>query len=152
MASPAAPSLAPAHAISMLRDAGLRATSVRLAVLGALAEHPHVDTDTVISQVRAELGTVSVQAVYNVLAVLVEAGLVRRVEPAGSVALYEARVGDNHHHVVCRTCGAVADVDCAVRRRPCLTPSETHGFVLDEAEVTYWGLCPGCQARRPEHR
>lgn len=129
-----------------LRGAGLRATAVRLAALAALLHHPHADTDTVVRYVRAELGTVSTQAVYNVLAALVEAGLVHRIEPAGSVALYELRVGDNHHHVVCRRCGAVADVDCALGRRPCLTPSEAHGYLLDEAEVTYWGICPDCQA------
>lgn len=132
--------------VEALRGAGLRATAVRLAVLGALLHRPHAGTETVLRCVRAELGTVSTQAVYNVLAALVQAGLVRRIEPAGSVALYELRVGDNHHHVVCRRCGAVVDVDCAVGRRPCLTPLETHGYLLDEAEVTYWGICPSCQA------
>ena len=132
--------------VEALRSAGLRATAPRLAVLAALRRQPHADTDTVIRHARAELGTVSTQAVYNVLAALVEVGLVRRIEPAGSVALYELRVGDNHHHVVCRKCGAVDDVDCAVGRRPCLTPSEAHGYLLDEAEVTYWGICPACQA------
>ncbi|HZD67235.1 MAG TPA: Fur family transcriptional regulator [Acidimicrobiales bacterium] len=132
--------------VEELRSAALRATPQRLAVLDALRRQPHVDTDTVISHVRDGLGAVSAQAVYNGLAALVEAGLVRRIEPAGSVALYELRVGDNHHHVVCRKCGAVADVDCAVRRRPCLTPSDAHGYLLDEAEVTYWGICPACQA------
>lgn len=128
-----------------LRSAGLRATAPRLAVLAALRREPHAGTDAVVRRARAELGAVSTQAVYNVLATLAGTGLVRRIEPAGSVALYELRVGDNHHHVVCRSCGAVADVDCAVGRRPCLTPSDTHGFLLDEAEVTYWGLCPACQ-------
>ena len=132
--------------VEALRSAGLRATAPRLAVLAALRRQPHADTDTVIRHARAELGTVSTQAVYNVLAALVEVGLVRRIEPAGSVALYELRVGDNHHHVVCRKCGAVDDVDCAVGRRPCLTPSEAHGYLLDEAEVTYWGICPACQS------
>lgn len=131
--------------VEALRGAGLRATSVRLAVLVALSRHPHADTSTVLGHVRAELGTVSTQAVYNVLSALVEVGLVRRVEPAGSVALYEVRVGDNHHHVVCRRCGAVVDVDCAVGSRPCLTASDAHGYVLDEAEVTFWGICPDCQ-------
>ncbi|GEM_PF-221699 len=129
-----------------LRAAGLRATAVRLAVMGALEQHPHAQTGTVINYVRANLGTVSAQAVYNVLSTLAEAGLLRRIEPAGSAALYELRAGDNHHHVVCRRCGAVADVDCAVGRRPCLTPSDLHGYLLDEAEVTYWGICPDCQA------
>lgn len=129
----------------MLRRGRLRTTAVRLSVLHALSRHPHADTDTVAREVREELGAVSTQAVYNVLAALLEAGLVRRIEPAGSVALYELRVGDNHHHVVCRLCAAVTDVDCVVNRRPCLTPSETHGYLLDEAEVTFWGLCPACQ-------
>jgi Fur family ferric uptake transcriptional regulator len=132
--------------VEALRSAGLRATAPRLAVLAALRRQPHADTDTVIRHARSELGTVSTQAVYNVLAALVEVGLVRRIEPAGSVALYELRVGDNHHHVVCRNCGAVGDVDCAAGRRPCLTPSEAHGYLLDEAEVTYWGICPACQS------
>jgi len=129
-----------------LRAAGLRVTSPRLAVLRALRHTPHADTDTVIRLVRAELGTVSAQAVYNVLGALALSGLVRRIEPAGSPARYELRVGDNHHHAVCRQCGATTDIDCAVKRRPCLTPSETHGYLLDEAEVTFWGLCPACQA------
>lgn len=132
-----------------LRAAGLRATGPRVAVLAALRRAPHAGTDAVIADVRSSLGTVSSQAVYDVLAALVAAGLVRRIEPAGSVALYELRVGDNHHHVVCRRCGAVSDVDCAVGTRPCLTPSQAHGYVLDEAEVTYWGICPGCQHEAP---
>jgi len=131
--------------VKLVRSAGLRVTASRVAVLLVLWRHPHSDTDTVIRQVRAELGSVSPQAVYNVLTTFVEAGLVRQIEPAGSVALYELRVHDNHHHVVCRKCGAVGDVDCAVGERPCLTPSETHGYLLDEAEVTYWGICPACQ-------
>lgn len=131
--------------VTALRAAGLRVTAPRLSVLLALQRRPHADTDTLIRQVRAQLGAVSSQAVYNILAALVEAGLVRRIEPAGSVALYELRVGDNHHHVVCRKCGAGADVDCAVGDRPCLTPSETHGYLVYEAEVVYWGVCPGCQ-------
>ncbi|MCL4421597.1 MAG: transcriptional repressor [Actinobacteria bacterium] len=130
----------------LVRSAGLRVTASRIAVLLALSHSPHADTETVIGQVRTELGSVSSQAVYNVLAAFVETGLVRRIEPAGSVALYELRVADNHHHVVCRKCGAVQDVDCAIGRRPCLTPSDTHGYLLDEAEVTYWGICPGCQS------
>jgi len=131
--------------VGLLRAAGLRVTATRLAVLAALARHPHADTDTVIRQVRGNLGSASPQAVYNVLATLAEARVVRRIEPAGSVALHELRVADNHHHVVCRGCGQVQDVDCAIGRRPCLTPSDTHGYILDEAEVTYWGLCPTCQ-------
>jgi Fe2+ or Zn2+ uptake regulation protein len=117
-------------------------------VLEALHAHPHVDTEAVIDLVRADAGAVSHQAVYDVLRALTEAGLVRRIQPAGTTARYELRVGDNHHHVVCRTCGAIADVDCAVGHTPCLTPSDDHGFVVDEAEVVYWGTCPGCATGR----
>jgi Fe2+ or Zn2+ uptake regulation protein len=130
--------------ISVLREASLRVTRPRLAVLAAVHEHPHVDTDTVISHVRADLGTVSHQAVYDVLRALTDAGLLRRIQPTGASARYESRVGDNHHHVVCRSCGAIADVDCAVGHTPCLTASDDHGFVVDEAEVVYWGRCPAC--------
>ena len=130
----------------ILRSASLRVTRPRLAVLEALRDHRHVDTDAVIALVRADLPTVSHQAIYDVLRALTEAGLVRRIQPAGATARYESRVGDNHHHVVCRTCGVVADVDCAVGQRPCLTASNDHGFVIDEAEVTYWGMCPACAA------
>jgi Fur family ferric uptake transcriptional regulator len=115
-----------------------------MAVLSAVHEHPHSDTDSIIGLVRADLGEVSHQAVYDVLRALTSAGLLRRIQPSGSVARYEARVGDNHHHVVCRGCGAIADVDCAVGHTPCLTASEDHGFVVDEAEVFYWGRCPAC--------
>ena len=135
-----------------LRSAGLRVTAPRLGVLAALQARPHSDTDTVIRAVREDLGSVSPQAIYNVLAALVRAGLVRRIEPAGSPALYEVRVGDNHHHIVCRECGATVDVDCAVGARPCLTPSESRGYDLDEAEVTFWGLCPRCQSPTPSRR
>jgi Fe2+ or Zn2+ uptake regulation protein len=128
----------------MLRGAALRVTRPRVAVLSAVHDRPHADTASIIGVVRADLGEVSHQAVYDVLAALTSAGLVRRIEPEGSVARYEARVGDNHHHVVCRSCGAIADVDCAVGSAPCLTASEDHGFVIDEAEVIYWGLCPDC--------
>jgi Fur family ferric uptake transcriptional regulator len=117
-----------------------------VAVLTAVHDHPHADTDTIIGAARADLGEVSAQAVYDVLRALTGAGLVRRIEPAGSVARYESRVADNHHHVVCRSCGAVADVDCAVGDTPCLTASNDQGYVIDEAEVTYWGLCPSCYA------
>ena len=129
---------------STLRGASLRVTRPRLAVLAAVHAHPHADTDSLIRVVREELDTVSHQAVYDVLRALTVAGLVRRIEPAGSVARYEARVGDNHHHVVCRYCGAIADIDCAVGSAPCLTASDTRGFTIDEAEVTYWGECPDC--------
>lgn len=129
---------------AQLRGAGLRVTRPRIAVLNVLERRPHIDTDTVADLARAEIGAVSTQAVYDVLRALTAAGLVRRIEPARSPALFEMRVGDNHHHVVCRRCGAVADVDCAVGERPCLDASGTHGFVIDEAEVTYWGSCPDC--------
>ncbi|MDZ7780027.1 MAG: Fur family transcriptional regulator [Gemmatimonadota bacterium] len=129
-----------------LREAGLRVTAQRLAILGVLRDTPgHLSVDRVTEQVRSRLGTVSQQAVYDALGVLSGLGLARRIEPAGSPALFEARTGDNHHHVVCRRCGAVEDIDCAVGTAPCLEASETHGFQLDEAEITFWGLCPGCQ-------
>lgn len=127
-----------------LRAAGLRVTAPRLTLLAALDAAPHATVDDLAAAVRRERGSVSTQAVYDALEAFVRAGLARHVEPAGSPARFESRVGDNHHHVVCRRCGATADVDCAVGRRPCLTPSESHGFVVDEAEVTYWGLCPRC--------
>lgn len=128
----------------LLRRAALRVTRPRLSVLAAVYEHPHADTDSIIGVVREDLGEVSHQAVYNVLRALTAAGLLRRIEPAGSVARYEAQVGDNHHHVVCRSCGVIADVDCAVGDAPCLTASVDWGFAIDEAEVTYWGRCPDC--------
>lgn len=128
----------------MLRGVSLRVTRPRLAVLAAVHGHPHADTDSLIGFVREDLGGVSHQAVYDVLRALTTAGLLRRIEPPGSVARYEARVGDNHHHVVCRSCGAVADVDCAVGPAPCLTASDDHGFTIDEAEVIFWGRCPDC--------
>lgn len=130
----------------MLRGAGLRVTRPRVAVLSAVHGHPHADTDSIIGLVRAELGEVSHQAVYDVLRALTSAGLVRRIQPAGSVVRYESRVGDNHHHVVCRSCGAIADVDCAVGDAPCLTAADDGGFEIDEAEVVYWGRCPRCVA------
>jgi Fur family transcriptional regulator, stress-responsive regulator len=133
-------------AADLLREKQMRVTRPRLAVLSALTEHPHADVDTITAMAREELGSVSKQAVYDVLHALADADLVRRIEPAGSPARYEARVGDNHHHVVCRQCGDIADVDCAVGEAPCLTGSTTHGFVIDEAEVTYWGICPRCQS------
>lgn len=137
---------APLDAEQMLRGAALRVTRPRLSVLTAVHEHPHSDTDTLVGVVRDDLGEVSTQAVYDVLRALTASGLVRRIEPAGSVARYESRVGDNHHHIVCRVCGAIADVDCAVGDTPCLTADDDHGFVIDEAEVTYWGLCPACSS------
>ncbi|CND63926.1 ferric uptake regulation protein [Mycobacterium tuberculosis] len=128
----------------MLRGAALRVTRPRLAVLRAVHGHPHADTDSLIGAVREELPKVSHQAVYDSLRVLTAAGLVRRIQPSGSVARYESRTGDNHHHVVCRSCGAIADVDCAVGEAPCLTASDDSGFSIEEAEVVYWGLCPDC--------
>ena len=122
----------------------MRVTQPRIAVLGAVYEHPHADTESLIGVVRDQLGEVSHQAVYDVLRALTSAGLVRRIEPSGSVARYESRVADNHHHVVCRSCGAIADVDCAVGHAPCLTASQDHGYLIDEAEVVYWGVCPAC--------
>ncbi|ROP28764.1 Fur family ferric uptake transcriptional regulator [Couchioplanes caeruleus] len=137
---------------AQLRAVSLRVTRPRLAVLAALHDHPHVDTDTVIALVRADHPTVSHQAVYDVLRALTDAGLIRRIQPAGATARYESRVADNHHHVVCRSCGAIADVDCAVGHAPCLTASNDHGFVVDEAEVVYWGTCPGCATDRTPQR
>jgi Fur family ferric uptake transcriptional regulator len=133
----------------MLREVALHVTRPRVAVLAAVYDHPHADTDSIIGVARTALGEVSTQAVYDVLRALTAAGLVRRFEPAGLVARYEARVGDNHHHVVCRACGAIADVDCAVGHAPCLTAADDAGYVIDEAEVTYWGRCPACVSRRP---
>jgi Fur family transcriptional regulator, stress-responsive regulator len=128
----------------LLRDSGLRVTAPRLAVLAAVREgHPTVDE--IAARARRRVGTVSIQAVYDVLRALTSAGLARRIEPAGSPARFEARVGDNHHHLVCRACGLAVDVECAVGDAPCLDPADRRGFRLDEAEVTYWGLCPDCQ-------
>ncbi|MGA9749011.1 MAG: Fur family transcriptional regulator [Nocardioides sp.] len=129
---------------SSLRGASLRVTRPRVAVLAAVRAHPHADTDTIIGAVRGDLGEVSHQAVYDVLRALTTAGLVRRIQPSGSVARYEGRVADNHHHLVCRSCGAIVDVECAIGQRPCLSASEDHGFTIDEAEVVYWGTCPAC--------
>jgi Fe2+ or Zn2+ uptake regulation protein len=130
---------------TVLREAGLRVTRPRIAVLDVLAQHPHAPADLVAQEVRAVLGKVSTQAVYDVLAACVEVGLVRRIEPAGSPALFETRTGDNHHHLVCRSCGRATDADCAVGKSPCLTPNHDAGYALDEAEVVFWGLCPNCQ-------
>jgi Fur family ferric uptake transcriptional regulator len=133
---------------NLLRAQGLRVTKPRVAVLEVLAAGGHLEVDEVAAQVRGRLDSVSTQAVYDVLGALARAGLARRIEPAGSPARYEARAGDNHHHVVCRGCGTVADVDCSVGQAPCLDPRTAHGFEVDEAEVTFWGLCPRCQALR----
>ena len=134
----------PGDFAGLLRGASLRVTRPRVAVLSAVLDHPHADTDSIIGRVRADLGDVSHQAVYDVLRALTAAGLVRCIQPKGSVARYEARVDDNHHHLVCRSCGVIADVDCAVGETPCLTVAEDQGFMIDEAEVVYWGLCPTC--------
>ena len=130
----------------MLRGVALRVTRPRVAVLSAVHDHPHADTDSIISVVRDDFGEVSHQAVYDVLRALTAAGLVRRFQPTGSVARYEAQAGDNHHHVVCRSCGAIADVDCAVGYTPCLTAADDSGYEIDEAEVIYWGRCLECVA------
>lgn len=130
----------------MLRDSDLRVTRPRLAVLSAVYEHPHADTTSIIGIVRDDLGEVSHQAVYDVLRALTDARLVRHIQPPGSVARYESRVGDNHHHIVCRSCGAIEDVDCAVGSAPCLTASDDRGYAIDEAEVVFRGLCPACSS------
>ena len=137
-------------AADRLRAVGLRVTAPRVAVLEALLEGGHLSADQVATAVRARLGTVSTQAVYDVLHALVGSGLAQHIEPAGSPARFEARIGDNHHHIVCRQCGDVADVDCLVGAAPCIEPAAAAGFVIDRAEVTYWGLCPGCQAAGSE--
>ncbi|MCM1013422.1 MULTISPECIES: Fur family transcriptional regulator [unclassified Brevibacterium] len=141
---------------AILRTSSLRVTKQRVAVLAAVDAHPHADTETVIRAVREDLPEVSHQAVYDSLHTLTEAGLLRCIQPSGSVARYERRIGDNHHHLVCRECSRIVDIDCTVGQAPCLTPSHDHGFVIDEAEVTFWGLCPDCARRsaepEPEHR
>ena len=133
---------------SLLRARGIQVTAQRLAVLRAVAAEPHVAADRVAEVVRAEIGAISLQSVYDALNLLVTEGLIRRIQPSGSPARFEDRVGDNHHHLICRICGRVVDVDCAVGDAPCLTPSQDHAFTVDEAEVTYWGICPSCSAAR----
>ena len=141
-----------AHVRSLLRRAGLRVTAPRLAVLAAVAgEGQHRDADAIALAARSRLGTLSTQAVYDNLHALVEVGLVRRIQPAGSPARYEARVGDNHHHVVCRRCGIMRDTDCLMGIAPCLEPANAHAFVIDEAEVIFWGICPDCQKTSTEN-
>ncbi|BAM01291.1 MULTISPECIES: Fur family transcriptional regulator [Caldilinea] len=130
-----------------LRRHGLHVTAQRLAVLRAVSEHPHITADVVLELAQAELGAISRQAIYDALNTLVDKGIIRRIQPMGSPTRYEARVGDNHHHLICRICGRVEDVDCAVGAAPCLTPSDAMGYDIDEAEVIYWGRCPACQAR-----
>ena len=133
----------------LLRRQGVHVTAQRLAVLTAVSARPHATADDVANAVRAELGVISRQAVYDALAVLSDKGLIRRIQPAGSPARYEGRTGDNHHHLICRSCGRMVDVDCAVGAAPCLTPADDAGYELDEAEVIYWGRCPECVARSP---
>jgi Fur family transcriptional regulator, stress-responsive regulator len=130
----------------LLRQRGIQVTAQRLAVVRAVARHPHTTADAVADVVRAEIGAISLQSVYDALAVLVAEGLIRRIQPAGSPARFENRVGDNHHHLICRSCGRMVDVDCAVGSAPCLTAAETSGYEIDEAEVVYWGRCPDCVA------
>jgi Fur family ferric uptake transcriptional regulator len=130
----------------LLRDHGVQVTAQRLAVLQAVADQPHSTTDDVAGRVRDQIGAISRQAVYDALGVLTDKGLIRRIQPAGSSARYERRVGDNHHHLICRTCGRTVDVDCAVGAAPCLTAAADAGFEVDEAEVVYWGRCPDCAA------
>jgi len=131
----------------VLRARGIAATAQRLAVLRAVANSPHITADGVVALAQGDIGAISRQAVYDALGVLVNKGLIRRIQPVGSPALYEDRVADNHHHVICRICGVVADVDCAVGSTPCLTAADDMGFEIDEAEVAYWGRCPTCQAQ-----
>jgi Fur family transcriptional regulator, stress-responsive regulator len=145
VATPETPSPTPAEE---LRRAGLRVTAARVALLDTVRHGDHLDVEAIAAGVRDRVGHVSVQAVYDALHALTTAGLIRRIEPAGSPARYEGRVMDNHHHVVCRSCGMVADVDCATGAAPCLTASDDHGFSIDEAEVVYWGLCPSCSTTR----
>ncbi len=132
-----------------LRDAGVQVTAQRIAILRAVAERPHATADELHEDVKAVIGSISRQAVYDTLGVFAAKGLVRRIQPSGRAARFEDRVGDNHHHLICRECGDTFDVDCAVGDVPCLTAAEDHGFTIDEAEVIYWGHCPGCRDRRP---
>jgi Fe2+ or Zn2+ uptake regulation protein len=136
----------------LLRQRGIQVTAQRLAVLRAVAAQPHITADAVAEIVRAEIGAISLQSVYDALGLLAAEGLIRRIQPAGAPARFEDRVGDNHHHLICRTCGRVVDVDCAVGAAPCLTAADARGYEIDEAEVVYWGRCPKCQARTaPSH-
>jgi Fur family transcriptional regulator, stress-responsive regulator len=140
------------QAAQTLRESGLRVTRQRLAVLTAVQSHPHADATLLINLARSDVPELSHQAVYDALNALTSAGVLRRIEPYGAAARYETRAGDNHHHVVCRRCGAIADVDCAVGHAPCLTASDDHGFQIDEAEVVYWGFCPDCRTAQESQR
>ena len=133
------------HPADLLRQHGIQVTAQRLAVLRAVSQHPHVAADGVVDAVRAEIGAISVQSVYDALAVLADGGLIRRIQPSGSPARFEDRVGDNHHHLICRACGRMVDVDCAVGAAPCLEAADDNGYEIDEAEIIYWGRCPDCQ-------
>jgi Fur family transcriptional regulator, stress-responsive regulator len=136
---------------ALLRERGIQVTAQRLAVLRAVAGAPHITADAVAEAVRAAIGAISLQSVYDALGLLVSEGLIRRIQPSGSPARFEDRVGDNHHHLICRTCGRMVDVDCATGAAPCLAPSDGRGYEIDEAEVAYWGRCPDCVERsRPQ--
>ena len=150
MPVPQSPSPAPRTPVPAdeLRQAGLRVTAARIALLETVRAGDHLDVETIATRVRDRLGSISVQAVYEALHALTAAGLIARIEPAGHPARFEGRVGDNHHHIVCRSCGSVVDVDCVVGEPPCLTASDDHGFSIDEAQVIFWGLCPGCSTAR----
>ena len=137
------------EAADLLRRHGVQVTAQRLAVVAAVSDRPHATADDVARAVRAEIGVISRQAVYDALAILADKGLIRRIQPAGSPARYEDRTGDNHHHLICRSCGRTVDIDCAVGAAPCLTPADDAGYEIDEAEVIYWGRCPECRARTP---
>ena len=134
---------------TLLRERGIHVTAQRLAVMRAVTAHPHITADAVAETVRAELGAISLQSVYDALGLLVGEGLLRRIQPSGSAALFEDRVGDNHHHLICRVCGRVVDVDCATGSAPCLAPAHDRGYQVDEAEVAYWGRCPACVKKQP---
>ena len=136
----------------LLRQRGIQVTAQRLAVLRAVSAEPHITADAVAEAVRSEIGAISIQSVYDALSVLVSEGLLRRIQPAGSPARFEDRVGDNHHHLICRVCGRVVDVDCAVGKAPCLTAHDDNGYQIDEAEVAYWGRCPDCLAKEKGSR
>ena len=141
----------PADFADLLRERGIHITAQRLAVLRSVARQPHATADVVAEAVRAAIGSISLQSVYDALAVLVAEGLIRRIEPAGSPARFECRVGDNHHHLVCRSCGRMTDVDCAIGVAPCLTAADNKGYEIDEAEVIYWGRCPDCVVKAATH-
>ena len=142
----------PRNPANLLRDHGVQVTAQRLAVLRTVSRRPHCTADEIAADVRADIGAISRQAVYDALGMLVDKGLIRRIQPARSPALYEDRVGDNHHHLICRSCGKTVDVDCAVGDTPCLTAAANSGYQIDEAEVIYWGTCPECRARKPKRR